>query len=210
MEGPQSPSRDRTNTATIMSRTPGFDLLLVLPALLVALAFFVMPMARLALVGASGEDGLGAYLSVLTNPRHGEVMLATLVLSAAVTATTLALGDRRRALPGAGALCGPGCSGRRADLSARLSGRGRRVPDHPPRRSTGVDRAGDRCVDGREAGLRLLHARALRRLSLLLHTARPPDRDGRRRDARSRPAGSRPLAGRRSLGHIARHNAPGP
>ena len=74
-----------------MSRTPGFDLLLVLPALLVALAFFLVPMARLALVGASGEDGLGAYLSVLTNSRHGEVMLATLLLSASVTATTLAL-----------------------------------------------------------------------------------------------------------------------
>ena len=51
-----------------------FDLLLIAPALIVALAFFALPMARLALVGASGEDGLGAYLSVLTNaaPPRGD------------------------------------------------------------------------------------------------------------------------------------------
>ena len=68
-----------------------FELALVLPVALFALAFFVVPMARLAVVGASGDDGLAAYASVLTNPRHREVMLATLALSIAVTATTLLL-----------------------------------------------------------------------------------------------------------------------
>ena len=70
---------------------PRFDLLLILPALIAALAFFVLPMARLVLVGASGGDGLAAYASVLTNPRHREAMVATVLLSAAVTLTTLAL-----------------------------------------------------------------------------------------------------------------------
>ena len=68
-----------------------FELALVLPVALFALAFFVVPMARLAVVGASGDDGPVAYASVLTNPRHREVMLATLALSIAVTATTLVL-----------------------------------------------------------------------------------------------------------------------
>ena len=65
--------------------------LLILPALIVALAFFVLPIARLVLVGASGEDGLAAYASVLTNPHHREAMVSTVLLSASVTATTLAL-----------------------------------------------------------------------------------------------------------------------
>lgn len=69
-----------------------FDLLLILPAGLFALAFFVVPMGRLALVGASGPDGLATYLTVLTNARHREVMIATLLLSASVTAATLVLG----------------------------------------------------------------------------------------------------------------------
>lgn len=71
--------------------TQRFDLALVLPVVAFALAFFVVPMGRLAIVGASGPDGLLAYASVLTNPRHGAVMLATLALAAAVTATTLAI-----------------------------------------------------------------------------------------------------------------------
>lgn len=87
-----------------------FDLLLILPAALFALAFFVVPMVRLALVGAAGPDGLWAYLSVLTNARHREVMIATLLLSAAVTAATLVLATAaalflaRHRFPGRGAL----------------------------------------------------------------------------------------------------------
>lgn len=68
-----------------------FNLLLILPALVFALAFFVVPMAELFVVGASGEEGLSAYLSAILNPRHREVMIATLILSAAVTLTTLVL-----------------------------------------------------------------------------------------------------------------------
>ena len=68
-----------------------FDAALILPAAIVATAFFVLPMARLALVGAGGEDGLAAYLSVLTNPRHRETLVATVILAASVTASTLIL-----------------------------------------------------------------------------------------------------------------------
>ena len=68
-----------------------FELALAAPVALFTLAFFAVPMTRLAIVGASGEDGLAAYASVLTNPRHREVMVATLLLSIAVTATTLVL-----------------------------------------------------------------------------------------------------------------------
>ncbi|MEM8665557.1 MAG: ABC transporter permease [Pseudomonadota bacterium] len=67
------------------------EFLLIVPALLFALAFFAVPMARLAIVGASGPDGLSTYLSVLTTPRHREVMIATLVLAATVTLATLVL-----------------------------------------------------------------------------------------------------------------------
>ena len=68
-----------------------FNLALMAPAAAFGIAFFAAPMAQLALVGASGPDGLAAYASVLNNPRHGTVMLATLALALAVTATTLAL-----------------------------------------------------------------------------------------------------------------------
>ncbi|WP_226575564.1 ABC transporter permease [Acuticoccus sediminis] len=74
-----------------MRRSLSFDLALALPGLAFALAFFLVPMTRLALVGASGEDGLAAYLTVLTNPRHAAVMGATVLLSALVTVATLAI-----------------------------------------------------------------------------------------------------------------------
>lgn len=66
--------------------------LCLLPLLLFAAAFFVLPMARLVLVAGQGPDGAREYLTILTNPRHLRTLLATLVLSAGVTAATLALG----------------------------------------------------------------------------------------------------------------------
>ena len=89
-----------------------FDIALMAPAAAFGLAFFAAPMARLALVGASGPDGLAAYASVFTNPRHGAVMLATLALALAVTATTLTLATAAalflapRRFPGRAALVG--------------------------------------------------------------------------------------------------------
>ena len=65
--------------------------LLILPAGIVFAAFFILPVVQLALVGASGPDGLTAYASILTKPRHLESLIATLVLSAGVTAVAVAI-----------------------------------------------------------------------------------------------------------------------
>lgn len=65
--------------------------LLALPAGIVFLAFFLLPMVRLVLIGASGEEGAAAYLSMLTTPRHLESMIATVLLSLGVTLTALAI-----------------------------------------------------------------------------------------------------------------------
>ncbi len=62
-----------------------------LPAGIAFLAFFLVPMVQLVLVGASGEDGILAYVSFLTTPRHLESMIATVLLSAAVTLVALAI-----------------------------------------------------------------------------------------------------------------------
>lgn len=58
---------------------------LLLPTLIVTFAFFLIPMVQLIIVGASGEDGVMAYLSFLTTPRHFESIVATVLLSGSVT-----------------------------------------------------------------------------------------------------------------------------
>lgn len=70
---------------------PAFDRLLLLPLLAALLAFFLLPMARLAVVGASGPEGLAEYAAILTNGRYLRVLLATLALSLGVTIATLAV-----------------------------------------------------------------------------------------------------------------------
>ncbi|MFD0388294.1 ABC transporter permease [Tistrella bauzanensis] len=66
-------------------------LLLMLPAGIVLTAFLLVPLVRLAIAGAQGPDGAAAYLSILTNPRHLSVTIATLALAITVTATALAI-----------------------------------------------------------------------------------------------------------------------
>jgi putative spermidine/putrescine transport system permease protein len=66
-------------------------LALAVPALAVFSAFWLLPMARLAAVGASGKDGAAAYFTIITNARYFRSLLATVALSAGVTAVTLAL-----------------------------------------------------------------------------------------------------------------------
>jgi putative spermidine/putrescine transport system permease protein len=66
-------------------------LLMVAPAIVVGAAFFVLPLARLALVGATGKVGLSAYAAVLTNPQYLQALLSTIALSIAVTAATLVI-----------------------------------------------------------------------------------------------------------------------
>ncbi|MDD7910821.1 ABC transporter permease [Pseudovibrio exalbescens] len=65
--------------------------LLLLPASILVLAFFALPMVQLVITGASGEEGLAAYWSILTVPRHREALIATLVLSLVVTLTALVI-----------------------------------------------------------------------------------------------------------------------
>lgn len=69
-----------------------FGLLLILPAAIFLCAFFILPIGRLALIGASGPNGIAEYAQIVTNPRYLRTTLATLVLALGVTATTLAIG----------------------------------------------------------------------------------------------------------------------
>lgn len=64
-------------------------LALIAPASAVFTAFWLLPMARLALVASSGPLGFAAYGAVLTHPRYLQSLVATILLSAAVTAAAL-------------------------------------------------------------------------------------------------------------------------
>jgi putative spermidine/putrescine transport system permease protein len=59
------------------------------PAIVVFGAFWLLPMAHLLVVGASGEHGLSTYWLVLTSPNYRRSLFATIGLSAAVTVTAL-------------------------------------------------------------------------------------------------------------------------
>jgi len=62
---------------------------LLAPAAAVFTAFWLLPIARLTAVGASGPDGVAAYAAVLTNPAYFRSLVSTVLLSAGVTAATL-------------------------------------------------------------------------------------------------------------------------
>ncbi len=66
-------------------------LVMVLPAIVVVAAFFLLPLARLAVVGGTGRAGLQAYLAVLTTPNYFSALVSTVVLAVAVTVATLAI-----------------------------------------------------------------------------------------------------------------------
>jgi putative spermidine/putrescine transport system permease protein len=66
-----------------------YVLLFLLPALIVFLAFFLLPMVRLMHIGATGPQGLAAYSAVLTNPRYLQSLLSTVFLSVLVTLAAL-------------------------------------------------------------------------------------------------------------------------
>lgn len=68
-----------------------FVRLCLLPLALVALAFFLLPMVRLVITGATGDLGLSAYAAILTEPRYRATLINTVVLAAATTAATLAI-----------------------------------------------------------------------------------------------------------------------
>ena len=64
---------------------------LALPVVIVATAFFLLPLVRLTVIAGTGADGLAAYFAVVTTPRYFESMVATTLLSAAVTLATLVI-----------------------------------------------------------------------------------------------------------------------
>ena len=80
-----------------------------MPALAVFAAFWLLPMARLVQVGGS-KEGVAAYFAVLTNPSYFRSLVATVALSAGVTAATLLLSLiagvflQRNRFPGRGVL----------------------------------------------------------------------------------------------------------
>jgi putative spermidine/putrescine transport system permease protein len=66
-----------------------FVILCLLPLAVVVLAFFLLPMARLILVGASGDRGVAAYAAILVEPRYRATLVNTVLLAAATTVATL-------------------------------------------------------------------------------------------------------------------------
>jgi putative spermidine/putrescine transport system permease protein len=60
-----------------------------MPLAVLVTAFFVLPMARLVLVGASGDQGLRAYAAILLDPRYRATLLNTVSLAAATTIASL-------------------------------------------------------------------------------------------------------------------------
>jgi putative spermidine/putrescine transport system permease protein len=83
---------------------------MAVPALVVFSAFWLLPMARLVQVGASGPEGAKAYLAVVTNAQYFRSLVSTVLLSAGVTAATLlaslvaGIFLQRNRFPGRGAL----------------------------------------------------------------------------------------------------------
>ena len=65
--------------------------ILALPVLIVILAFFLLPMAKLAVIAGGGESGLSAYLEVFTKRRYFESLISTTLLAGFTTIVTLAI-----------------------------------------------------------------------------------------------------------------------
>lgn len=66
-----------------------FRLVCLVPLAILVAAFFVLPMARLVMAGASGPRGLATYLVILTEPRYRATLVNTVLLAAATTGATL-------------------------------------------------------------------------------------------------------------------------
>jgi len=75
----------------VSSREGRRALLLAVPALAVFAAFWLLPMGRLLVVGASGPDGAKAYLAVVTNANYFRSLVSTVALSAGVSVATIAI-----------------------------------------------------------------------------------------------------------------------
>lgn len=78
-----------------MTRLPGagagLHFWLLAPALAVFTAFWLLPLVRLAAVGSSGPQGVGAYLAVVTHAGYFRSLVSTILLSLGVTVATLVI-----------------------------------------------------------------------------------------------------------------------
>jgi putative spermidine/putrescine transport system permease protein len=68
-----------------------FIVVCVVPLAILVTAFFVLPMARLVVVGASGSKGLSAYAAILLDARYRTTLINTVLLAAATTGATLVI-----------------------------------------------------------------------------------------------------------------------
>jgi putative spermidine/putrescine transport system permease protein len=62
---------------------------LLAPAAIVFVAFFLLPLAKLFVIGGTGTQGWNAYLLALTDSRYLSSLFATIVLASSVTVVTL-------------------------------------------------------------------------------------------------------------------------
>lgn len=62
---------------------------LAAPAAIVLLAFFLLPLARLFVIGGSGSSGWAAYAAAFSDARYLRSLVSTVLLSASVTGVTL-------------------------------------------------------------------------------------------------------------------------
>jgi putative spermidine/putrescine transport system permease protein len=65
------------------------NIALLMPAAIVFCAFFLLPLGKLFLIGASGPSGWAAYAEAITDARYLNSLVATFGLAAATTAATL-------------------------------------------------------------------------------------------------------------------------
>ncbi len=79
-------------TTEIMQRQNQIYLVvIILPALIIFLAFFILPMTRLVLETIQGPQGFGVYFTMLTTVRYLKTLFYTVVLSLGVTLVTLVI-----------------------------------------------------------------------------------------------------------------------
>lgn len=77
-------------SASIRQQETRFLLFLIAPAAVFFAAFWLLPITRLFLVGASGTAGFATYWQVLVEPRYLTSLAVTMGLSLGITAVTLA------------------------------------------------------------------------------------------------------------------------
>ncbi|WP_417805921.1 ABC transporter permease [Thalassospira lucentensis] len=77
--------------ATPGAGSPAILALLMTPGIIIVAAFFLIPLALVAMRVADGPDGWATYFVILTNGRYFASLVQTLLMSAGVTLTALIL-----------------------------------------------------------------------------------------------------------------------